>query len=174
MLEVGANVSNTHASGGGFSATRSYVQPNAKYKVYANDDQGVAVAAGVVGYFAMNHRSDLSDFKDFAQFYGEASKKFKAGARVTGGVWGSAGLTDNKAGVLAGYEQPITAKVSFVADWFSGKNFWGSLTPGISVTLPHNGLLNVGYSIGNDAWNSDPGNNKYDKALFIYYGVTFP
>jgi len=175
QLEVGANFSNTHVSAeGGGGVTQSYIQPNAKFKFYANDDEGIAATAGVIGYFAANHRSDLSDFKDFAQIYGNVSKKFKAGARITGGVWGSAGLTDNKAGVLAGYEQPLSGKISFVADWFSGKNFWGYFTPGVSITLPHNGLLNIGYSIGNDAWNDDPGNNKYDKALFVYYGITLP
>ena len=61
--------------------------------------------------------------------------------------------------MLAGYEQPLSSKVSFVADWFSGKNFWGYFTPGISVVLPHSGLLNIGYSIGNNAWNDDEGND---------------
>ena len=93
----------------------------------------------------------------------------KSGARVTGGVWSSISYgSDNTAGVLLGYEQPITPKVSFVADWLSGKNFWGYFTPGISATLPHNGLLNIGYSIGNDSYDG----NK-DRLLFIYYGITF-
>jgi hypothetical protein len=82
--------------------------------------------------------------------------------------------SDNTAGVLLGLEQPIAGKVSFVADWFSGKNFWGYFTPGISATLPHNGLLNIGYSIGNNAYNDDPGNDTHNKALFVYYGITFP
>jgi hypothetical protein len=53
-----------------------------------------------------------------------------------------------RAGVLLGYEQPIHAKASIVADWFSGKNALGYFTPGISITLPGSGLLNVGYSLG--------------------------
>jgi len=62
-----------------------------------------------------------------------------------------------------------------VADWFSGKNFWGFLTPGVSIALPRNTLLNVGYSIGNNSYNNDvPGNDTHNKALFVYYGITFP
>jgi hypothetical protein len=74
-------------------------------------------------------------------------------------------------GVLAGYEQPVSGTVSIVADWFSGKNFFGYFTPGVSITLPHNGLLNIGYSFGNDSFG-DPGND--NRTLFVYYGITFP
>jgi len=170
-LEVGVNFATAHYSDGG--GNYSLLQPNAKFKFYANDDSGLAATAGIVGYTATNHRDDITD-KDWGQVYGNVSKKFKAGARITGGVWGSFGLTDDKGGVLAGYEQPLSSKVSFVADWFSGKNFWGYFTPGISVTLPHSSLLNIGYSIGNNAYNDDDGNDSHNKALFIYYGITFP
>ena len=55
--------------------------------------------------------------------------------------------------------------MTFVADWFSGKNAFGYVTPGFSFTLPKSSLFNVGYSIGNHG----RGNN----ALFLYYGITF-
>ena len=62
-------------------------------------------------------------------------------------------------------------KISFVADWFSGKNNLDYFTPGISITLPHSGLFNIGYSIGNDSWaNSNATKNRF---VFAYYGVTF-
>jgi hypothetical protein len=170
-LEAGANFANAHYSDGG--GTYSQFQPDAKFKFYANDTNGVAASAGFVGYFAMNKTDEVD--KDFGMIYGNVSKKFAAGARITGGAWGSVGVdTDDTGGVLAGYEQPLTSKVSFVADWFSGKNFWGYFTPGISVALPRASLLNIGYSIGNNAWNDDPGNDSHNKAFFIYYGVTFP
>ena len=70
---------------------------------------------------------------------------------------------------VAGAERDGGGKVSVVADWFSGKNFWGYFTPGISVTLPHSGLLNIGYALGNDSYDG----NK-NRAFFIYYGITFP
>ena len=168
-LEVGVNFANAHYSDGG--GTFSQFQPDAKFRFYGNDDNGIAASAGFVAYVAINH-TDESD--NFGMLYGNVSKKFKSGARVTGGVWGSMSYEpDETGGVLAGYEQPLSSTVSFVADWFSGKNFWGYFTPGISVVLPHSGLLNIGYSIGNNAWNDDDGNDSTNKALFVYYGITF-
>ncbi len=78
------------------------------------------------------------------------------------------GLTDGlgtKGGAIVGYEQPVSKRVSFVADWFSGKNAFGYVTPGFSISLPKSSLFNVGYSMGNHG----RGNN----ALFVYYGITF-
>jgi hypothetical protein len=80
-------------------------------------------------------------------------------------------INQPRAGAIVGYEQPIHPKVSIVADWFSGKNLVGYFTPGVSITLPKNGLLNVGYSIGNDSYtDSNASKNRY---FFAYYGVTF-
>lgn len=117
--------------------------------------------------------------------YGLISKKVKTGnygPRFHAGPYGivSANQNENdgpvsflgpRAGVILGYEQPVYKRISFVADWYSGKNFYGYLTPGISISLPANGLLNVGYSIGNDSWeDSNAVRNRY---LFVYYGITF-
>jgi hypothetical protein len=71
----------------------------------------------------------------------------------------------DKGGVLVGYEQPIAKRVSFVADWFSGKNAFGYATGGFSFALPKNQLINVGYSVGNYG--------RKNNGLFVYYGVTF-
>lgn len=57
--------------------------------------------------------------------------------------------------------------------WFSGKNFWGYFTPGISVTLPRSALLNIGYSIGNDSFEEGAEDCR-NRALFVYSGITFP
>ena len=171
QLEVGVNVAVSHYSDGGGNYT--LFQPNAKYKFFADDDQGLAASAGVIGYFANK------DADSFGQIYANISKKTKAGTRLTGGIYGALSCdycdgTSNKVGAILGVEQPLSGKVSFVADWLSGKNFWGYFTPGISVTLPHSALLNIGYSIGNNAYNDDPGNDTHNKALFVYYGITFP
>src|SRR5262245_57122256 len=84
QAEVGVNVATTHIGDGGGNV--GYFQPNGKYKFYADDAKGVAAAAGVIGYIAMNNR----DFNDsFGQVYVNASKKIESGARFTGGVWSS-------------------------------------------------------------------------------------
>lgn len=167
-MEVGVNLAVTHVGDGGGNI--SNFQPNAKYKFFADDDAGLAASAGVIGYFV----SDGGD--KFGQIYANVSKKSKSGTRFTAGAYAAVSCDGcdgnaNKAGAILGLEQPINGKVSFVADWLSGKNFWGYFTPGISVVLPHSGLLNIGYSIGNDSFSN---NDLKNRALFVYYGITFP
>jgi hypothetical protein len=169
-VEAGFNISNTHVP----DATFSLFQPDVKYKFYADDKKGLAAAAGAVWYVPMNHRDEAGTF---GLVYANISKKMPGdhGPRVTIGPYGVIAKEDDfsgkKGGILGGYEQPLTKTVSFVADWFSGQNFFGYFTPGISVTLPHSGLLNIGYSFGNDSFG-DPSND--NRALFVYYGITFP
>jgi hypothetical protein len=161
-VEVGLNVAATDSAG----PTIVYAQPNIKWRFYANDDKGVATSVGAIAYAPLKDR-DLND--TFGFFYGNVSKKFKGdyGPRLTFGGYGIAGLDADvdKGGVLAGYEQPLASKVNFVADWFSGKNGFGCVTPGFSFSLPKNQLINVGYSFGNSG--------RKNNALFVYYGVTF-
>jgi hypothetical protein len=112
--------------------------------------------------------------------YGLISEKFKGnyGPRIHIGPYGVVSSNTDpvtflgpRAGVILGYEQPAQKRVSIVADWFSGKNGLGYFTPGISISLPKNGLLNAGYCIGNDSWeNSNATRNRY---AFLYYGMTF-
>lgn len=174
QLEAGVNISATHYADDG--GTFTYFQPNAKYKFFSDDDKGLAAAAGVIGYIPINNR-DAAD--TFGQIYANISKKIKSGARFHGGVYGALDCdgcdgTANKVGVIAGYEQPLTSKISFVADFLSGKNFWGYLTPGISVTLPRSGLLNIGYCIGYNELAGDGDPDSRNNMLFVYYGITLP
>ena len=174
-VEVGLNFPIYHYSEGSPS-NLAYIQPDIKWKFFKNDDAGVAASAGVVVNTALNERDGQGTW---AYYYANVSKKWKDGPRVTFGGYGVAADQDSgkatfvgkKGGVLIGYEQPIGGPVSFVADWFSTQNSLGYFTPGISVALPHSGLLNIGYSFGNDSWeNSNASRNRY---LFVYYGVTF-
>ena len=175
--EVGVNFPIYH-NGDASPSNFAYIQPNIKWKFFKNDDMGLAATAGVVVNAPLNSRDGQATW---SYIYGNVSKKWKDGPRVTAGPYGVVANADPtsgpvsfigpRGGVLLGYEQPLSGKVSFVADWFSGKNTLGYFTPGISITLPHSGLFNIGYSIGNDSWeNSNATKNRY---LFVYYGVTF-
>jgi hypothetical protein len=177
--EFGINIPIFHNSDAN-PTSLAYFQPDLKVKVYNSDDAGVAAAVGFVANIPMNERDNQLSW---AYFYGNVSKKVgKAGPRFTGGVFGAAGTKDDpkkvgwygpRGGVLLGYEQPIMGPLSFVADWFSGQNNLGYFTPGVSIALPHSGLLNIGYSIGNDSVGSDAAAPK-DRFAFFYYGITFP
>jgi hypothetical protein len=169
-------------------STYSYIQPDMKWKFFKNDDMGLAIDAGFVVNIPLNNTAAQAPW---TYIYGNISKKWKDGPRVTIGPYGVLANADEasgpvsfvytdangvvhpgtRGGVLLGYEQPLRGPVSFVADWFSSKNNLGYFTPGVSIALPHNGLVNIGYSIGNDSWEGSNGNkNRY---IFIYYGVTF-
>jgi hypothetical protein len=171
-LEVGANVFNYRY---GSNSTYSYFQPNVKYRFAANADKGLAASAGLIWYTPVNHRDGADSY---GLVYGNFSKKVVTGSygpRITFGPYGIVGAVESyigtKAGAIVGYEQPVHARASIVADWLSGVSGFGYFTPGISITLPRNGLLNIGYSIGNDSYKDPSNNNRY---LFAYYGVTFP
>jgi len=173
-VEAGVNFPISNYSGSPEPNKFGYVQPNMKVKYYNNDDAGVALAAGILWHTPINQR-DGQDSWGLA--YTQVSKKVKSGnygPRVHAGPYGILGATESfgpRAGVIVGYEQPIHAKASIVADWFSGKNFFGYFTPGVSITLPGSGLLNIGYSLGNNSWeDSNAAKNRY---FFAYYGVTF-
>ena len=178
-FEFGVNFPTYNTRGSGTSDTNAYIQPNAKWRFYENEKAGVASAVGVLVNTPLNNR-DIQD--SWALLYGLVSLKIKGnyGPRFHAGPYGvvSASADPNRvsflgprAGMILGYEQPVQKKISIVADWYSGKNGLGYFTPGISFTLPGNGLLNAGYSIGNDSWaNSNATKNRY---VFLYYGVTF-
>ena len=148
-LEVGANFFTYHY---GEDANYVYFQPNMKYRFFANDDSGWAASAGIIGYLPVNHMSAGESYDRYALVYGNVSKKIKSGnygPRITAGPYGIVGAADSyygtKAGAIVGYEQPVAAKVSIVADWLSGVSGFGYFTPGVSITMPKNGLLNIGY-----------------------------
>jgi hypothetical protein len=176
-VEVGANFSIARFGASSSTTTDLYIQPNAKWKFASDDNKGLAGSAGFVWYTRANHRTTSDDFNDYALLYGSFSKKVKGsdlGPRITVGPYGIVGLDSaagTKAGVIVGYEQPVHSKVSIVADWYSGVSLFGYFTPGVSITLPHSGLLNAGYMIGNDSYDS--AKNPNNRFLFVYYGVTF-
>jgi hypothetical protein len=127
----------------------------------------VAVAAGVLISFPVTRRRDG---KTSGMLYLVGSKTFPGphGPRVTFGGYSLVGRfkdgTD-KTGVLAGYEQPLNKKFSFVMDWFSGNNDVGYVTAGTGITLSPKQNIYAGYSFGNQG----RGNN----SLGVYYGYTF-
>jgi len=166
-IEAGANVLIAHVPG----TTNSFFQPNVKWKFAHSDEKGLAGAAGLIWYTPIDDRTGVDSY---GLVYGNFSKKFMGtyGPRITAGPYAFVGTNDawygTKAGAIIGMEQPVHPKVTILADWFSGVSGFGYFTPGVSVALPHASLLNIGYSIGNDSYES--GNN--NRALFIYYGIT--
>jgi hypothetical protein len=162
-FEVGVNVAFTRSA----VPNSVEIQPNIKYQAYTNEKNGVAVSTGFVLYAPITRRAGTNTF---GMAYGNVSKQItgKYGPRLTGGYYGLVNRTKGtgaRQGTMVGYEQPINSKVKFVADWFSGNNRFGYVTPGIAVTTGKTSALYAGYSIGNEG--------RKNNALFVYYGITF-
>jgi hypothetical protein len=142
-------------------------QPNAKYQFYNNEKYGLAAAAGGILYTPIANRAGIDTF---GLLYTTVSKRFKGdhGPRLTGGGYGLVGRANgngSEGGAIVGYEQPLHPRVNFVADWLSGKNRFGYVTPGFSIVVTKTSAFYAGYSIGNIG--------RKNNALFLYYGITF-
>jgi hypothetical protein len=173
-VEVGANV--TFVNTEGTNRTNAFFSPNVKWRYFEDEKSGVAASGGGVLFTPVNNRAGSDTF---GMVYTNVSKKMQMsyGPRVTAGVYGIVGSSDRqftgpRAGAMVGVEQPFHPRVSFVADWLSGKNGFGYFTPGVSVNLPKSNQVKLGYSFGNSTFaeNNRDKNNRY---LFVKYGVTF-
>ena len=161
--EVGVNVFYTRAR----PLEPIDLQPNFKWQSYNNEKLGLVLATGVVMSTPITRRSSGATT---AQVYIIGSKTFTAfhGPRVTFGGYRLVGSFDegtDKSGIILGYEQPITRKVSFVTDWSSGNNNYGYVVAGTGITLSPKSSLYAGYNFGNQG----RGNN----SLGVFYGYSF-
>lgn len=162
-IEIGANYYFTHDVEG----SSSELQPNIKLKIYDNDNKGVAVSTGTVLFIPLN---DFDEARTTAMVYAVASKTFRSARelRLTGGVYrqiNGGGTFGTKTGALIGVEQPITDRLSFIADWTTGNNRLGYSNIGFDYGIKKSQYLNIGYSFG----NSGRANN----FLSVFYGFNF-
>ncbi|HEV7475798.1 MAG TPA: hypothetical protein VGN90_17210 [Pyrinomonadaceae bacterium] len=161
--EVGVNVFYTRTS----PAEPVDLQPNFKWQFYANEKKGLAFAAGFLISVPITRRSE-GRTTGMVYLVGSKTIPGNHGPKVTFGGYQLVGRFDDgtdKTGVLAGYEQPVTKKFSFVLDWLSGKNDLGYVTAGTGILLSPKQNIYAGYSFGNQG----RGNN----SLGVYYGYTF-
>ncbi len=163
-IEVGANVSFTHVTG---EDSPVELQPNIKWQIYSNESNGIAVAAGCILYAPIKNRVGT---RILGQCYSVMSKQLpgRFGPRFTGGGYALLHANDDdptKAGVVIGYEQPLTEKISLLVDWSSGDNRLGYVSPGLSFVTSKRSALTAGYTIAN--------HGRGKNALFAYYGFQF-
>ena len=161
--EVGSNF---YYTWNGVSST-GQAEFSVKRKVYENEKHGFSISAGTVLFVPLK---SIGGDRASVMVYGNARKTVDAlnGMTATGGVYsvfrGSREF-GTRTGAMVGFVQPITRRVSFVADWFSGNNRLGYASAGVNFNITNRQYLLTGYSFG----NSGRGNN----ALAAYYGVTF-
>lgn len=160
-IEVGANAYAARAEGG----WTGEFQPNIKWRAVDQDKFGINLSLGAIGYVPIKDNSQ----KAAAKLYVNASRSFESAknARLTGGVYRIAGGGDSfgdKTGALVAFEQPVTGKLTFVADWTSGRNKLGYSSAGFNYKMGQQDLI-VAYAFG----NTGRGNNY----LSLLYSFTF-
>lgn len=160
--EVGTNFYLTKSYG----ETNGQVEFSVKQNIYRNEKLGVSVSGGTIVFVPVKVQNGD---KTAIMVYGNASKSIEPlnGLTLTGGVYHvfRGNNFGTKTGVMAAAVQPIAKKLSFVADWYSGKNRLGYSSAGINYQISTRQYILSGYSFG----NSGRGNN----AFAAYYGVTF-
>ncbi len=144
-VEVGANVTGNIQPG----SDATTLVPAIKWKVYHGGDNGWAIVVGNNLFIPVRNRSyGLGTFA-----YVMVQKTFKPGARVGfGGNFFSENVVApnaNRAGGQFTFEQPLTRKLNFNTDWYTGKHANGYVTTGLAYKVTTK-LTGVGaYSIGN-------------------------
>jgi hypothetical protein len=146
-VEVGINFFYTKSA----DPDEAELQPNAKWNFYNNEERGLAASIGGIVFIPLKNRETTGTK---AMLYANFSKQIKGtyGPRFTGGGYSFVGRMEEgetRRGVMLGYEQPLTSRVTFVTDWYSGYNVFGYVGTGLGVSLPKESYLFTGYSFGN-------------------------
>jgi len=151
-IEFGLNVAGNIQPG----PDATTLVPVIKWKPYNGKDNGWAIVVGNHLFIPVHNRA----YNAANYFYAESSKTFKNGTRITFGGYDfteNAVAGANRAGGQFGFEQPLTRKITFAADWFTGKHAAGYFTPGIILKAGPKITGYAGYSIGNQ--NASGGNH---------------
>jgi hypothetical protein len=162
-FEVGANFFYTHNG----SRVPLEFQTNLKWKAYHNEKHGFALSGGAQLFIPLNKPAGR---RAYGMVYANASKEIRKlkGMRLTGGVYHIIKPERDfgtRKGFFFGYEQPIRRKLSFLADWYTGKNRFGYAAAGFGYAINSKMAIYAGYNWG----NSGRGNN----AFSFYYSYTF-
>jgi hypothetical protein len=151
-VEVGLNITGNIQPG----PDSTTLAPTVKWKPYQGKDNGIAIVVGDNLFIPVRNRT----YNAGNYAYVELSKTFKSGTRITAGAYDftrNVVASANRAGGQFGFEQPLNKKVSFAADWFTGKHSAGYFTPGIVFKVGPRITGYAGYSIGNQ--NASRGNH---------------
>ena len=162
-MEVGVNA---YFTKDGEESEPVELQSNVKWRLYENEEAGVAAAAGGVLYAPTGRNGGDT----LGLVYSSVTKRVARlrGARFTGGGYALVGQNrgaGSNAGALLGYEQPLHRRLSFIADWNTGRNRFGYAAAGFGLTLSKRSALYSAYYFGTEG----RGNNW----LGVYYGLSF-
>ncbi|HET6976496.1 MAG TPA: hypothetical protein VFI24_09260 [Pyrinomonadaceae bacterium] len=150
-IEFGLNVTGNIQPG----SDSTTLVPTIKWKPFQRDN-GWAMVVGDNLFVPVRNRG----YNAGNYVYAEFSKTFKQGTRITFGGYDftrNVVAASNRAGGQFGFEQPLNKKITFAADWLTGKHSSGYFTPGIIFKAGPKITGYAGYSIGNQ--NPSGGNH---------------
>jgi hypothetical protein len=160
-VEVGVNILGNVQPG----PDSTTIAPAVKWKVYDGGANGWAMVVGDNLYFPVRNRG----YNIGTYAYTTIQKTFNKSTRVGfGGYFFSKNVVAanaNRAGGQFTFEQPITKKLNFNADYFTGKMANGYLTLGAAYKLTNKLTGVAAYSIGNA--NASHGNH------FLYFELGY-
>jgi len=142
-VEIGLNITGNIQPG----PDSTTLVPTIKWKPFQREN-GWAMVVGNNLFIPVRNRT----YNAGNYFYTEMSKTFKSGTRITFGGYDftrNVVASANRGGGQFGFEQPLNRKVTFAADWFTGKHGAGYFTPGIVFKAGPKVTGYAGYSIGN-------------------------
>lgn len=162
-VEVGVNA---YFTKDGEESDPVELQSNVKWRLYENEDAGVTAAAGAILYAPTGRRGGDT----LASVYASVSKTVSSlrDAQFTGGGYALLGQSrgaGSRAGGLLGYAQPLNRRLSFIADWNTGRNRFGYAAAGLGLTLSKRSALYSAYYFGNEG--------RSNNSLGVYYGLSF-
>lgn len=143
-VEVGLNVTGNVQPG----ADSTTIVPTVKWKFYQSEKKDTALIAGTNFYIPVRNRS----YRAGSYSYLAISKTINK-TRLTGGGYVATknvfASNATRGGGQFGIEQTVNSKLTFAADWITGKHVSGYFTPGV-IYKPHPKVTSyLSYSIGN-------------------------
>ncbi len=138
-----------------------------KRKLFSSEKRGIASATGLTAFIPLNKAAGN---RKLAVIYGNFSKTLKRfkGMRLTAGAYrivNGGRSFGTKTGATLAIEQPISKRITFVSDWYSGKNRFGYSAAGVTFGITKRQFITATYNFG----NSGSGNNY----LYVFYSIMF-
>jgi hypothetical protein len=141
-IEAGLNITGVSTS----DPVQTTLSPIVKWKAY--DGNSWAFLVGDNFFIPVQNRAyDAGNY-----VYAELTRTWKSGTRVTfGGYHFTRHVVADaqRAGGQFAFEQPLSKRVTFATDWYTGAHALGFVTPGVIVKATSKLTLYGTYQIGN-------------------------
>lgn len=153
-VEVGLNFNGPANS----ASPELVLSPTIKWKAYDGGNNGWAFLVGDDLFVPFQNRT----YNAGNYVYGEFTKTWRSGARATFGAYDftpSVVAHGQHAGGQFGIEQPLSKRITVAADWYTGAQSLGYVTPGLIFKVTSKLTWYASYQVGNQ--NALSGNHQF-------------